>query len=206
VLVAHWLRCRPKCRYDSGRSPFTQPDPIGLAGGLNLYGYAAGDPINFSDPFGLSPTCLAGALGSVALGFGLSVATGGDYSARSALVDAGLGCVGAGLGSKLASLRRARALAATDDAASVARQADPNKLNHIFGQAKHNLDDFVGKFGSQDEAFFAIQDATQAAFNAGDVATGARGVFRQTVRVAGQDLTVEGRVIDGVVRVGTAYK
>jgi RHS repeat-associated protein len=35
----------------SGR--FTQEDPIGLAGGLNLYGFAAGDPVNFSDPFGL---------------------------------------------------------------------------------------------------------------------------------------------------------
>ncbi len=32
---------------------FTQTDPIGIAGGLNLYGYAGGDPINFSDPFGL---------------------------------------------------------------------------------------------------------------------------------------------------------
>jgi hypothetical protein len=26
-----------------------------LAGGLNLYGYAGGDPINFHDPFGLCP-------------------------------------------------------------------------------------------------------------------------------------------------------
>ncbi|HEX5177904.1 MAG TPA: RHS repeat-associated core domain-containing protein [Gemmatimonadaceae bacterium] len=37
------------------RSQFTQEDPLGLAGGLNAYGYANGDPVNFSDPFGLSP-------------------------------------------------------------------------------------------------------------------------------------------------------
>jgi len=33
--------------------PSTQRDPIGLAGGLNQYGYAGGDPVNYSDPFGL---------------------------------------------------------------------------------------------------------------------------------------------------------
>ena len=48
---------------------FTQEDPLGLAGGLNVYGFAAGDPVNFSDPFGLqacylwsdknSPDCIA---------------------------------------------------------------------------------------------------------------------------------------------------
>ncbi len=34
----------------SGR--FTQADPIGLAGGLNLYGFANGDPVNFRIPSG----------------------------------------------------------------------------------------------------------------------------------------------------------
>jgi hypothetical protein len=41
--------------YDSATGRFTQPDPIGLAGGLNTYGFANGDPVNFSDPFGLCP-------------------------------------------------------------------------------------------------------------------------------------------------------
>jgi uncharacterized protein RhaS with RHS repeats len=39
--------------YDPATGKFTQEDLIGLAGGLNLYGFAGGDPINFSDPFGL---------------------------------------------------------------------------------------------------------------------------------------------------------
>jgi RHS repeat-associated protein len=39
--------------YDSRSGRFTQEDPIGLAGGINLYGYANADPVNFSDPFGL---------------------------------------------------------------------------------------------------------------------------------------------------------
>lgn len=38
----------------------TQEDPIGLAGGLNLYGFAGGDPINFWDPFGLCPAHAGG--------------------------------------------------------------------------------------------------------------------------------------------------
>lgn len=55
--------------YDSPTSWFTQEAPIGLAGGLNLYGYANGDPVHFSDPFGLCPSCI-GALGGALLGGG----------------------------------------------------------------------------------------------------------------------------------------
>lgn len=39
--------------YDPTQGRFTQIDQIGLGGGLNAYGFAGGDPINYSDPFGL---------------------------------------------------------------------------------------------------------------------------------------------------------
>jgi RHS repeat-associated protein len=41
--------------YSTESGQFTQEDPSGLAGGVNLYGLAGGDPVNFSDPFGLCP-------------------------------------------------------------------------------------------------------------------------------------------------------
>ncbi len=40
--------------YNPATGLFTQPDPIGLAGGLNTYGFADGDPVGYSDPYGLS--------------------------------------------------------------------------------------------------------------------------------------------------------
>jgi hypothetical protein len=39
--------------YNPQTGQFTQPDPIGLVGGLNIYGFAAGDPVSYTDPYGL---------------------------------------------------------------------------------------------------------------------------------------------------------
>jgi RHS repeat-associated protein len=70
---------------------FTQEDPIGLAGGLNLYGFAAGDPVNFSDPFGL---CARG-LVNLGLGYCARVdAFGEQYEIHVFRGDAEIGIFG----------------------------------------------------------------------------------------------------------------
>ena len=56
--------------YDPATGQFTQPDPIGIAGGLNSYGFASGDPVTYSDPYGLCwqlwrPECRDKAAGAV---------------------------------------------------------------------------------------------------------------------------------------------
>ena len=38
---------------------FTQQDPMGVAGGASVHGFAGGDPVNCADPFGLRE-CPAG--------------------------------------------------------------------------------------------------------------------------------------------------
>ena len=81
--------------YDPATGQFTQPDPIGLAGGLNAYGFAEGDPVSYSDPYGLCG--VAGAIAGVVQGAAVGYATGLGYSLRGAAVDAASGalCLGA---------------------------------------------------------------------------------------------------------------
>ncbi|MFL5493647.1 MAG: RHS repeat-associated core domain-containing protein [Gemmatimonadales bacterium] len=41
--------------YDQATGRWTQEDPIGVAGGLNLYQFNGNNPVAYTDPFGLSP-------------------------------------------------------------------------------------------------------------------------------------------------------
>jgi RHS repeat-associated protein len=52
--------------YDPTLGRFTTRDPIGLDGGLNLYMYAGGDPVNVIDPSGLFPLAAYLAVGCIA--------------------------------------------------------------------------------------------------------------------------------------------
>jgi RHS repeat-associated protein len=123
--------------FNPSTAQFTQEDPIGLAGGLNLYGYANGDPVNFSDPFGLCPWCAIGyaafELGSslydvydlakAAVGYKRGSVSGAELSVTAAGVGAGLAFFGGGYGRASREALEAGFKGATNVAEQVAFQS-----------------------------------------------------------------------------------
>jgi len=74
--------------FDTNTGRFTQEDPIGIAGGMNAYGFAAGDPVNFGDPFGLVSCPVGGDVCLLEEGFNRAVSRYRDAgSAMLAQVD-----------------------------------------------------------------------------------------------------------------------
>jgi uncharacterized protein RhaS with RHS repeats len=156
---------------------YTQQDPIGIAGGLNLYGYANGDPVNFSDPFGLTacddPPCrtlaltlgVGGSLQVFAQGLTVSASVGLRLSVRHPQVfmqfDGGMG-MGMGLyvgGGTQVGLQTMTVNPETD------LIEDGNSVG-VFGQGNLGAGESVGLTGS------ATLDSS------GTVNAGANGSFR----------------------------
>jgi hypothetical protein len=75
-----------------------------------------------------------------------------------------------------------------------------NKLNHSFGKASHGLDGLVEQLGGRQAAYEALQNATAAATR------GTAGPFQVTVQVGGENVVVRGAVVNGIVKIGTAFK
>lgn len=80
---------------------------------------------------------------------------------------------------------------------------DPNKLEHIFGNEQHNLGDFLNSFnGDRTAAYIALLNATQEYVQSNDIT----GTFMDiVVDVNGFFITVRGAVVDGIVKIGTAF-
>ncbi len=82
--------------YDQQTGRWTQEDPIGVAGGLNLYQFNGNNPVSNTDPFGLCPnppgSCKA--LG-VAVGGGIGATVGGIVAAGCAAGSGGVCALGA---------------------------------------------------------------------------------------------------------------
>ena len=72
--------------FDPASGRFTQADPIGLGGGLNLYGFANGDPVIYTDPLGLCPN---GPIPCEQLGLGIGGALGAGLGGIGAVACAG---------------------------------------------------------------------------------------------------------------------
>jgi RHS repeat-associated protein len=130
--------------YDPRTGRFTQQDPIGLAGGLNAYGFAGGDPVSYSDPFGLCPWCVGAGAGAL-LGAGGTVLWNYAHHqpltknlVRNTLIGAAAGAT-LGLGYQLA------AGAAAGTGAGAAASAGGTKI--ALGISEH-LDEFAERYGA----------------------------------------------------------
>jgi len=87
-------------------------------------------------------------------------------------------------------------------AGSNAPNVIPNDLKHIFGNPGHNLGNFLNNYGgNQTKAYEAIWKATQNHVIQNEIT----GIFEQAVDVGGTIIIVRGNVIDGFVKIGTAF-
>jgi len=80
--------------YDPMVGRYLQPDPIGLEGGPNVYGYVGGDPLNYADPDGQIAAQVGGFVyGAISGGVGGYTTGGVDGILSGAVVGGVVGLV-----------------------------------------------------------------------------------------------------------------
>lgn len=103
-------------------------------------------------------------------------------------------------------------LAALQDKAVAAVRRDANKLTHVLDNAEHELGPMVKSFGGSLALVEQLAKEAQKTIADGSakvVARGGAGLgegFEAIVVLGGQVVKVTGNVIDGVVRIGTAFR
>jgi RHS repeat-associated protein len=195
---------------------WTAKDPSGFVGGATgFYAYAYNDPVNYVDPAGQTPlhaaavyvawVAVTGAAAGAAESIALQLIIDGCVNWAQVGIDAVIGAVGGAVAGvlKVVKLGR-RLLRGADDAVrgiDRSQAVDPNKFHHLFDKAEHNLGPLVERVGSREAVYSAVQSAAQ------ELATrqGLTGVIETTVAVAGQTVVVRGKVIDGIIHIGTFF-
>ncbi|MBV1881333.1 MAG: hypothetical protein KUG82_06850 [Pseudomonadales bacterium] len=127
----YYMRAR---YYDANIQRFISEDPSGIAGGLNQYAYAGGNPIMSIDPSGLGPE--AGGIGSAFLEFGLGFFPGYDlYQAATNPnstgfdISLGIAAVFPGGGKAVSILGKAVKWGMKSRGTAIGRVKDLQKLN-----------------------------------------------------------------------------
>jgi hypothetical protein len=184
--------------------------------------YAAGQLAG--EIFAIWATVEVGGVAGPAAGEAGVAATEGSTAAREALTQiseavTGNEAIGSGISNAVRTTENLAPLAQEVDTAvrevteSAGRLSIPeadlarvvNKSHHIFGPrklAEHKLGVLLEKFsGDQVHAFKSLEEAAQTLASGGEI----NGIFTTTVLVRDNIVTVSGRVIEGVVRIGTAF-
>jgi hypothetical protein len=91
----------------------------------------------------------------------------------------------------------ATGVAAEADQAALDHATAASKLDHVFA-AKHNFDPLVEQFGSREAVVREFLNGLRGL-------TPASGTLEQQLVVGGQTVIVRGAVLNGVVKIGTAF-
>lgn len=135
--------------YDSRTGRWTQEDPIGLAGGMNLYQFNGNNPATYNDPFGLDCPkhdfwCKLYRAGATVLGFIGGGALGGGQGGATALE----ACGPAAETCAIATVPAAAVLGSITGALAGYASSDPDPGNFLRSE-----DNSSGRGSSQPQAF-----------------------------------------------------